>query len=491
MFACGAPVALVTRQGEDFPAEAFERLRRRARTRRHVVDVPGPTVRNWVVYEADGRRHWLYRTPAGRSAEVAPQPADLTPAVAGRPVVHVAAMPLANAEAVVAEVRRLAPEALITLDTHEDWAAVRRPGARPGRRRRRLRAEPGRAAGAHRRPHAEGGLRALARAGVRRAVVKAGADGAYVLAAGIVHVPALAIPPVDTTGAGDAFCGGVAAGLAAGWRPSMPSRSAWPRPAPRSAPPGSLRLLDHDGDGLRGPAAPRGAPCGSTPAPPVGRSAGPHHDGDAYAIDVMRREIAMIPDVVSDVVDDADGHVRRWPNPGRADISHLWLTGCGDSAFAGQAAALAFQRHTPVVPHPVHALDLARYRSRFLPKRSAVIGVSFSGQVGRTTEAAVQARRFGHPTYALTNPPDGQLGGRSTRSCRWTSRRWASRPAPRRTSRCWAACCGWPPRSSELPGRRRARTGPGRAAGRDGPHPRAVRPTRRVDAAERCSGGPG
>ena len=88
----------------------------------------GPTVRNWVIYEPDGRRHWVYRTPVARSAEVAPLPADVAPAVAGAVVVHVAAMPLANAEAIVAEVRRVEPTAVITLDTHEGWASE--PAAR-------------------------------------------------------------------------------------------------------------------------------------------------------------------------------------------------------------------------------------------------------------------------------------------------------------------------------------------------------------------------
>jgi glucosamine 6-phosphate synthetase-like amidotransferase/phosphosugar isomerase protein len=92
------------------------------------------------------------------------------------------------------------------------------------------------------------------------------------------------------------------------------------------------------------------------------------------------------------------------------EVDHLWLTGCGDSAFAGQAAGLAFQRHTGITPHPVHALDLARYLPRALPKASAVICLSFSGKVGRTTEAAIQARRFGHPVFGLTNAAGSQLG---------------------------------------------------------------------------------
>ncbi len=124
----------------------------------------------------------------------------------------------------------------------------------------------------------------------------------------------------------------------------------------------------------------------------------------------MRREIAMIPGVISDVLDDADGQVtalaKRLATRG---VRHLWLTGCGDSAFAGLAAELAFQRHSGLTAHPVHALDLARYRARALPADSAVIALSFSGKVGRTTEAAIQARRLGHHVVALTGAADGQL----------------------------------------------------------------------------------
>jgi ribokinase len=50
------------------------------------------------------------------------------------------------------------------------------------------------------------------------AVITGGQRGALVLVPGHDHhrVPALAVPVVDTTGAGDAFCGCLAAGLAAG-----------------------------------------------------------------------------------------------------------------------------------------------------------------------------------------------------------------------------------------------------------------------------------
>ena len=42
-----------------------------------MVDIPGPTVRNWVVYETSGERYWIYRTPRERSREVAVQAGDL------------------------------------------------------------------------------------------------------------------------------------------------------------------------------------------------------------------------------------------------------------------------------------------------------------------------------------------------------------------------------------------------------------------------------
>jgi glucosamine--fructose-6-phosphate aminotransferase (isomerizing) len=237
------------------------------------------------------------------------------------------------------------------------------------------------------------GLAALAAAGRTRAVVMAGHDGAYVLQdGGVTHVPAAQVEVADTTGAGDSFCGGVAAGLARGLSTEDAVALGVTTAGRAIQSSGSMRLLD-------GPRAPTTTDVDGA------------HDGEAYDIDVMRREIAMIPDVVSDVLDDAGGHIQKLARTlVDRDVEHLWLTGCGDSAFAGQAAALAFQKHTPVVAHPIHALDLARYQPRALPKNSAVVAVSFSGKVGRTTEAAIQVRRFGHPVFGLTNSAESRLG---------------------------------------------------------------------------------
>jgi fructoselysine-6-P-deglycase FrlB-like protein len=328
-------------------------------------------------------------------------------------------MPLASAEALVGRVRELAPQAVLTLDTHEDWTAAEAgrvlrlagqvdvfvpsveevtelTGARDGVR----------------------GLHSLAGSGLGRVVLKAGSRGAYVLDDGAARlVPALGTTVVDTTGAGDTFCGGLAAGLARGLGLVEATALGAAVASSAIAASGSLRLLDERVDRAAVQAAAADlatrterVDLGGGPAsvPPAGEASG----SASYDIDVMRREIATVPDVVADVLDDRGGHIRavaQW----LADrgVGHLWLTGCGDSAFAGAAAALAFHRHSGVVPHAVHALDLARYDVRYLPADSAVVALSFSGRVGRTTEAARQARRFDVPVVALTNAPEGQLGG--------------------------------------------------------------------------------
>jgi len=474
----GATAALAARRGEDFPPGALAALAAEGIDLTGLVDIPGPTVRNWVIYEADGRRSWLYRTPPERSAEVAPEPADLDSALLRRAaVVHVAAMPLGNAERIVAHVRRHAPDAVITVDTHESW-----DGDVAGRVLALASAaslfvpSQEELAGLVAADGPADGLRALAAAGLTRAVVKAAGAGAYVLDYGrIVRVPAAETTAADSTGAGDTFCGGLAAGLARGLslvesaalgaavaavaitgsgslrllRPGtdragiaatarrLAAAAAEARPRPgglpaggmgaaglvkkagadagggeqRSAVTGGEPRADAGGGEQRSGAAGGEPPPGAAGGGP-GSAAGEGEPGadQRYDIDVMRREIAMIPDVISDVLDDAGGQItalaKRLATRG---VQHLWLTGCGDSAFAGLAAELAFQKHSGLTAHPVHALDLARYRARALPPGSAVIALSFSGKVGRTIEAAVQARRSGHHVVALTNAADGPL----------------------------------------------------------------------------------
>src|SRR5260370_1655964 len=133
------------------------------------------------------------------------------------------------------------------------------------------------------------------------------------------------------------------------------------------------------------------------------------------AADVMREEVAMIARVMKEqdeiLAKPLSMLAQRLHG---ANIEHIYLVGCGDSAFAGAATALAFQKHAGVHAEGIHALEMARYRVRYLPQHSAVVCISFSGMVGRTIEAAKQARRFGHRVLALTGNPDSPLEKEAT-----------------------------------------------------------------------------
>jgi sugar/nucleoside kinase (ribokinase family)/fructoselysine-6-P-deglycase FrlB-like protein len=406
----GAPVGLVTRRGEDFDSAHLHRLSRCGIDTTGVVDIEGATVRNWVLYAEDGSRTWVYRTPEERGAQVAVQPQDVPDSwltANAPPVVHIAAMPLPAARALVRRVRQLCPTATITLDTHEDWVL--------GHQRELV--ELARAVDVFIPSREElidlvghddvtAAARELLTSGVPNVVVKLGADGAIAAsAAGVERVPACPVVAVDTTGAGDAFCGGLAAGLAAGDPLVAAVRRGCVSASFAVTSFGSMALAEVD----PAAAADRLARATDHDCQEPSPASDPAVE-EPYEIGVMMDEIAMIPEVLDDHLKDPRGEVRAIADLLVArGIEHLFITGCGDSAFAGSATALAFVRHAGVRAEGVHALDLARYRVRYLPERSAVIGVSFSGRVGRTAEALVQAGRFGHLTIALSNNPEGAV----------------------------------------------------------------------------------
>jgi fructoselysine-6-P-deglycase FrlB-like protein/sugar/nucleoside kinase (ribokinase family) len=412
-------VGVVTRRGEDFPRDLRALLARLQLASEGVVEIAGPTVRNWVIYEADGSRQWVYRTPRERSRAVAVRPEDL-PSFwlegAPAPVVHVAAMPLEAAEAIVEHVRRLAPEARITLDTHEDYVA--------GYRRRLLalaaRVEaflPSRAELADLVGYDEPlrALEELASLPTPIIVVKMGAEGVLIWDRRREQLAALSPVPgpvVDVTGAGDAFCGGFAAGLSLADDALEAAQRGMVSAAYCIGGFGSLHLAYIESrDAVRrlrfDPPSVRFLP---TPSPPsVSQNAGAVQRISSE-VAVMRQEIALIPDLLAGQLQQLRAPLQALAERLQAaGCEHLYLVGCGDSAFAGAAATLAFQKQAGLDAQGVQALDLARYRVRYLPRGSAVLCISFSGKVGRTIEAAYQARRFGHRVIALTGGPDTPL----------------------------------------------------------------------------------
>jgi len=400
-------VGIVTRRGDDFPRDRLTDLEKLGIRLDGVVDVPGPTIRNWVIYETDGRRTWIYRTPPSRPVEIAVQSEDLPASWLSQPspVVHVAAMPIEAAERIVESVRRMAPGASILLDTHEDYVR--------GYRDRLLHLaakvdvflpsreelvdlvgfdDPARA------------IRELwPEKGTPLVVAKLGKDGVLLWDKDRSAVVALDAAParvVDVTGAGDAFCGGFAAGLAQGLDPLEAARRGSVSAAFATEGVGSLALTR------------------VTPADAAARLLGPPATppaDDRFDIKWMLEEIHLAPKVVADQLAALDKPLQRLAfSLVQGDINNLYMVGCGDSAFAGAAATLAFLKHTGIGAEAVHALDMSRYRVRYLPPDSAVLCISYSGEVGRTIEAAAQAREFGHRVIALTGHASSPLAKHAT-----------------------------------------------------------------------------
>ena len=412
-------VGLVTRRGEDFPGDLISVLHTLGVATSGIVDIAGPTVRNWVVYENNGERHWIYRTPRERSREVAVQAGDLPVAwleAETPPVVHVTAMPLEAAEAIVDAVRSIAPRAMITLDTHEDYVVDYR------QRLRALAARvdaflPSRAELADLVGYDDPrrALATLVNLPTPVIVIKMGAEGALVWdkAMGTLHEVGIAGGPVvDVTGAGDAFCGGFAAGLSLGYAPLQAAQCGAIAASYAVAGFGSpyLMRIDPAQAQARMLTDPPVAHLIDIPAPPLEVEIPGADRGISSFVEMMREEIAMIPKLLAQQHVALAGSLRVLAyHLAAGGIEHLYLVGCGDSAFAGAAAALSFQKHAGISAEGVHALDFARYRVRYLPERSAVVCISFSGKVGRTIEACIQARKFGHRTIALTGNPDSPL----------------------------------------------------------------------------------
>jgi fructoselysine-6-P-deglycase FrlB-like protein/sugar/nucleoside kinase (ribokinase family) len=410
-------IGIVTRRGEDFPPDGLTALGALGVVTDGVVAIQGPTVRNWVVYEDDGRRHWLYRTAPERSREVAVHPGDMPDAWLATEglVVHVAAMPLDAAEAIVDRLRRDAPGARITLDTHEDWGPDVRDRVLAIASRVQAFLPSGEEVSAL--FGFDLGVREsldrLASLPTPVVIVKFGSDGCLIRAENRTWRVGISQGEVrDVTGAGDAFCGGFAAGLAAGRPPVEAAQRGAVSAAFAVARFGSTSLAEVE---------PRDAERRFREAPPpvkeLPASVVSATQTGERSIDVVRREIDTIPEVIATQLDGLGPALADLAASLVADgVEEVVCTGCGDSWFAACAATLAFQRGTGVRAWAAHAMELARYGVRYIPARTAVICISYSGEVGRTIEAAVHARRFGHRVVALTGRADGRLAGNADRS---------------------------------------------------------------------------
>ena len=210
----GARAGLVTRAGTGIDTETLACLQQGG----VVLDVKQVAARtiHERVYVSAAQETIFELAPGSGTYNTCPRPSDFTSSLTPDQCVHIAPMPVryqAEWVAFAAEAR-----SMITLDPHTDDAA-----ANPDAYTRLIpectaflpsALESERIAG----PDHEQAARDYVAAGARIAAVKLGRAGCIVAShTEVTHIPARTIDqPVDTTGAGDAFCGAFAAALAQG-----------------------------------------------------------------------------------------------------------------------------------------------------------------------------------------------------------------------------------------------------------------------------------
>ena len=198
------------RWGTDLPPDIQTRIVTAGLSLDGMTARDAPTIRNRVVYAADGGRRWTLLTPESDFHLLSPTPEDVPPSWRKAPVALVLAMTLEAQETLVAALSA-SRGPLIALDPQEDYVRGNEARLLSLIARTDLflpsEIEIERLLG-HR--DARRAARELAQLGPHLIVIKQGADGVTVFDAArnrMIEVPAIAGAAVDTTGAGDSFCG--------------------------------------------------------------------------------------------------------------------------------------------------------------------------------------------------------------------------------------------------------------------------------------------
>jgi sugar/nucleoside kinase (ribokinase family) len=206
--------ALVSVIGPDFPETAWQQLIRLADTA-GIVTRRAPQPRAWQLFEVDGTRREVFRTDFASLRQNIITPAEYPPVFAPAKGVYMQTATAAEAEAWAVQLRSLNPEVVLLW---EPWEILYKPENLADFSRvaplfdiiSPQTAEVGWML-EETAPERQAAL--LFKAGVRCLALRMGASGSLVgTAAKQFHLPALQVPVVDETGAGNAYCGGVVVG---------------------------------------------------------------------------------------------------------------------------------------------------------------------------------------------------------------------------------------------------------------------------------------
>ena len=126
-------------------------------------------------------------------------------------------------------------------------------------------------------------------------------------------------------------------------------------------------------------------------------------------IEDMLNEISNQGPAIPAVIDSVQPQLEALDPSLFTSASHFYITGCGDSYFAGLAARYSFARHAGVPTEALEALEFGRYAAEFVPPGSVVFAISNSGKATRSVEALVNGRLAGAHAVAITGNPEGWL----------------------------------------------------------------------------------
>ncbi|MDD3400240.1 MAG: SIS domain-containing protein [Eubacteriales bacterium] len=132
--------------------------------------------------------------------------------------------------------------------------------------------------------------------------------------------------------------------------------------------------------------------------------------------DLMMQEIKAQSQLfglcATELIEQARKLVRKYVSD---KVNRVYVTGCGDSFFAGIACKETFLRLANIRCEVYQAMEFSRYVCPIeVDQNALVLSISTSGKVARTCEAAMRARQKGAVSIAVTGNEGTPLAKAST-----------------------------------------------------------------------------
>jgi ribokinase len=206
-------VGILTCLGNDYPPERLQEIESRG-VALGLHQVAAPTLHDWALYEANGGRQFINHLNSGSNEAMTLNADEIPPEHMGARAYHIAPVPAQQQAQLARKLKK--PERLISLDPHEAWIIGYETVIEAMLADVDLflpsEVEAKRLYGAD---APEVAAREFARSGPNVVVIKLGAEGSLVYDAAcdqLTYAPVYPAQVRDTTGAGDAYCGGFLVG---------------------------------------------------------------------------------------------------------------------------------------------------------------------------------------------------------------------------------------------------------------------------------------